>query len=109
MLEPILGSKNAERVLMFVLARNQGYAREIARFYGADPDSIHKQLTRLEAGVVLVSKPEGRTRIYRFNPRYSFLKELQSLLNKALTFFPQDEQERLLVFRRRPRRSGKPL
>jgi DNA-binding MarR family transcriptional regulator len=109
MLEPILGSKNAERVLMFVLARDQGYAREIARFYGADPDSIHKQLARLEAGGVLVSKSEGRTRIYRFNPRYSFLKELQSLLNKALTFYPQDEQERLLVFRRRPRRSGKPL
>lgn len=109
MLEPILGSKNAERVLMFILARDQGYTREIARFSGADPDSIQKQLVRLELGGLLVSKSEGRTRLYRFNPRYSFLKELKALLNKALTFYPQDERERLTVVRRRPRRKGKPL
>ena len=109
MLEPILGSKNAERVLVFILARDQGYTREIARFSGADPDSVQKQLVRLELGGLLVSKSEGRTRLYRFNPRYSFLKELKALLNKALTFYPPDEQERLTVVRRRPRRKGKPL
>lgn len=109
MLEPILGSKNAERVLMFILARDQGYTREIARFSGADPDSVQKQLVRLELGGLLVSKSEGRTRLYRFNPRYSFLKELKALLNKALTFYPPDEQEKLTVVRRRPRRKGKPL
>lgn len=109
MLEPILGSKNAERVLMFILARDQGYTREIARFSGADPDSVQKQLVRLELGGLLVGKSEGRTRLYRFNPRYSFLKELKALLNKALTFYPPDEQERLTVVRRRPRRKGKPL
>jgi len=109
MLEPILGSKNAERVLMFILARDQGYTREIAKFSGADPDSVQKQLVRLELGGLLISKSEGRTRLYRFNPRYSFLKELKALLNKALTFYPPDEQERLTVVRRRPRRKGKPL
>lgn len=109
MLEPILGSKNAERVLMYILTRDQGYTREIARFWGADPDSIQKQLARLERGGVLDSKSEGRTRIYRMNPRYSFLKELKALLSKALSFYPPDEQERLLVVRRRPRRNGKPL
>lgn len=109
MLEPILGSKNAERVLMYILARDQGYARGIARFFGADPDSTQKQLSRLELGGVLVSKLEGRTRLYRFNPRYSFLKELKALLNKALLFYPPEETERILVVRRRPRRPGKPL
>lgn len=109
MLEPILGSKNAERVLLYLLARQQGYTREIARFWEADPDSVHKQLVRLERGGVLDSKSAGRTRIYRFNPRYSFLKELKNLLSKALSFYPQNEQDRLLVFRRRPRRKDKPL
>jgi hypothetical protein len=42
MLEPLLGSTNAERVLIFILARNEGYAREIARFFDADADSIQK-------------------------------------------------------------------
>lgn len=109
MLEPILGSQNAERVLMYILARDQGYTREIARFFGADPDSTQKQLVRLELGGILVSKSEGKTRLYRFNPRYSFLKEMKALLNKALLFYPPEEQERLLVVRRRPRRQGKPL
>ena len=109
MLEPLLGSRNAERVLMYISARDQGYARAIARFCGADPDSIQKQLARLELGGILMSKSEGRTRLYSFNPRYAFLKELKALLGKAVLFYPPDEQEKLLVFRRRPRRRGKPL
>ena len=109
MLEPILGSKNAERVLLFMLARDEGYAREIARYSGADPDSVQKQLVKFELGGLLVSKSVGKTRLYRFNPRYSFLKELKALLNKALSFYPPDERERLTVVRRRPRRNGKPL
>ncbi len=109
MLEPLLGSTNAERVLIFILVRKEGYIREIARFFGSDPDSIQKQLAKLETGGILVSRPAGRTRLYSFNPRYPFLKELKALLEKALTFYPQEEQEQLLMNRRRPRRHGKPL
>jgi predicted transcriptional regulator len=109
MIEPILGSTNAERVLLFLLARDQGYTREIARFWGSDADSIQKQLAKLERGGVLDSRSVGRTRLYRFNPRYSFLKELKALLNKTLLFYPSNEQESLLVVRRRPRRKDKPL
>jgi len=109
MLEPILGSVNSERVLVFILARNQGYAREIARFYGSDPDSIQKQLSKLEAGGVLISRQSGRTIPYEFNPRYPFLTELRSLLQKALDSYPPPQREQLLLNRRRPRRRGKPL
>ncbi|OVE74799.1 transcriptional regulator, partial [bacterium E08(2017)] len=55
------------------------------------------------------SRSEGRTRLYRFNPRYSFLKELKALLSKALSFYPEDERETLTIVRRRPRRKDKPL
>jgi len=109
MIETILGSKNAERVLLYILAREQGYTREIARFWNSDADSIHKQLVRLEGGGVLFSTSLGRTIVYSFNPRYSFLKELKALLNKALSFYPKDEQDALLIVRRRPRRKDKPL
>ena len=109
MLEPLLGSLNAERVLLFVLARGEGYASEIAKFFDTDLYGIQKQLDKFETGGVMASKKAGRTRLYRFNPRYSFLKELKALLNRALQFYSKDEQERLLVVRRRPRRRGKPL
>jgi hypothetical protein len=108
MLEPILGSESSERVLIFILARNQGYATEIARFFGSKLYAIQKQLDKFELGGVLVSRTAGRTRLYEFNPRYPFLKELKSLLEKALSYYPEVEQERLLMNRRRPRRRGKP-
>ncbi len=107
-LEPILGSLNAERVLVYILARGEGYAREIARFFGADPDSIQKQLAKLEAGGVLATKQVGRTVLYQFSPRYAFQPELRSLLEKALSFYPEEERERLMMARQRPRRRGKP-
>ena len=109
MLEPLLGSTNAERVLVFILTRNEGYTREIARVVGGDPDSIQKQLAKFESGGVLVSRTAGKTRLYSFNPRYPFLKELKSLLEKALSFYPEQEREALIMNRRRPRRRGKPL
>jgi len=56
-----------------------------------------------------VSRTAGRTRLYSFNPRYPFLKELRSLLEKALSFYPEEEREELMMSRRRPRSRGKPL
>lgn len=109
MLEPLLGSVNAERCLLFILAREEGYASEMAKFFDTNLYGIQKQLDKLETGGVLASYKAGRTRLYRFNSRYSFLRELRALLEKALAFYPPEAQERLRVVRRRPRRRGKPL
>jgi len=107
MLETLLGSKNAERVLIFVFARGEGYAREIAQYYQTDLKPIQNQLEKFEAGGVLVSRLVGNTRPYTFNPRYYFLAELKSLLSKALAAYPPEEQERMQMNRRRPRGRGK--
>jgi len=109
MLASLFGSKNAERVLIFLSARGEGYAREIARFFETDLKSIQKQLDKLEVAGILSSREVGRTRPYTFNPRYPFLAELKSLLEKALTFYPEDEREKLVMNRRRPRGKGKAL
>ncbi|RLE02738.1 MAG: ArsR family transcriptional regulator [Bacteroidetes bacterium] len=109
MLEPIVGSKSSEQVFIFLIARNEGYATEIAKFFGADLYAIQKQLERLENSEVLVSKKIGRTRVYQFNPRYPFLKEFKGLLERVLSFYPDDIQENLVMNRRRPRKKDKPL
>jgi hypothetical protein len=109
MLKPLLGSENTERVLIFILARDEGYATDIARFNKTDLYGIQKQLDKLEIGGVLVSRTAGRTRLYSLNPRYPFLNELKNLLEKALSFYPVGQREALLMDRRRPRRRGKPL
>jgi predicted transcriptional regulator len=109
MLEPLFSTINRERVLMFLLARGEGYAREIAGFFDTGLSPIQNQLEILEYGGILVSRSVGRTRLYNFNPRYAFLSELKALLEKALTFYPEEERERLTMTRKRPRRKDKPL
>ncbi len=109
MLEPIVGSKSSEQVFIFLVARENGYATEIARFFDADLYAIQRQLERLENAEVLVSKKVGRTRVYQFNPRYAFLKELKTLLTSVLDYYPDDVKEELIMNRRRPRKKDKPL
>jgi predicted ArsR family transcriptional regulator len=109
MLVSLFGTENSERVLIFLLARNEGYAREIAQLFDTNLYSIQRQLDKLEAGGVLVSRTAGRTRLYQFNPRYPFLNELKQLLQKALSFYPEEVRESLVMNRRRPRKRDKPL
>jgi DNA-binding transcriptional ArsR family regulator len=108
MLEGLLGTANREKVLLFLLAREEGYPREVASFYDTDLRSIQNQFEKLEAGGVVYSRKVGNTRLYEFNPRYPFLDELRPLLEKALSFYPESERERLTMNRKRPRRAGKP-
>lgn len=109
MLEPLFGSKNCERVLLYIHVRGEGYPREIARFFEVDYRPVRNQLEKLEAGGILRSRTVGKTRLYSFNPRWPLRGELEALLAKLLVFCPEDLRERLLVYRRRPRRAGKPL
>lgn len=109
MLEGLLGTVNREKVLLFLLVRGECYPREVARFFDTDLRTMQNQLEKLEAGGVVFSRMVGTTRIYSFNPRYPFLEELKSLLEKALSFYPDEERDRLMLGRRRPRRKGKPL
>jgi len=109
MLEAVLGSINAERVLLFLAAREQGYATEIARTFSTDLSPIQKQLERMERDGLLINQKVGNTRVYSFNPRYAFVDEVKQLMEKALTMCPEETREVLLYDRRRPRRKGKAL
>ena len=109
MLESLFGSVNRERVLIFISARGEGYAREIADFYDTDLSPIQNQLDRLEAGNIFISKKQGKTRVYQYNPRFPFLKQLRAFIDKVIEFLPEKERERLVMVRKRPRRKGKPL
>jgi hypothetical protein len=76
MLEPLLGSTNAERSLLFVSARTEGYASEIAKYYDTDLYGIQKQLDKLNRARPC-ERQVGRSRLYSLSPRYAFLPELK--------------------------------
>jgi DNA-binding transcriptional ArsR family regulator len=109
MLEPLLESTAKEKILLYLYTHGESYPREIARSLGAYVTAIQYQLAKLEDGGVLYSKLRGRIRLFGFNPRYPFKKELEALLAKALSFVPEAERDRLYRPRLRPRRTGKPL
>ena len=108
MLKVLLGSKDKELVLQYLLSKNEGYASKIARFFNLNPSQISKQLEALENGGVLVGFQVGRARLYRFNPRYYFLPELKALLLKAREAYPEELRDSLKYNRTAPRRKDKP-
>lgn len=108
-IEGILGNINKERCLQFIVARSEGYAREISDFYETSLSPIQNQLDKLEKNNILYSEPKGKTILYKLNPRYPFINELTSLINKTLEFLTEADYEKLVNNRRRPRRKGKLL
>lgn len=109
MLEAVLGTPSAERVLLYLAAREEGYASDIARTFSVEPNPIRGQLERMERDGLLISREVGRTRVYSFNPRYAFLKEVTAMMERALELAPKSIREELLMNRRRPRKKNKPL
>jgi len=109
MLEAIVGSVAAEKVLLYLQNYEQAYGREIAATFDMAQSQVQKQLLKLESGGVLVSRLAGRTRLYQWNPRNPLVAPLRALLSVALGSLPAPEQQRYFRQRTRPRRSGKAL
>lgn len=109
MLEVIFGNNTAEKILFFILAYGDGYAKKMADIFNMSVNGIQQQLRRMENGGVLVGQLKGNTRLYTFNPRCLYLKELKTLISKAYEFLPEKEKDKYYRMRTRPRRAGKPL
>ena len=91
MLESLFESDKKEKILFYLYAHGEGYAREIARTFRFNLNTVQNQLQNLENQGVLYSQMKGKVRIFRFNPRYPFRNELQALLKKAIMYLPEDE------------------
>lgn len=105
----LLGSETAEKVLLYLESYGAGYPRGIAVNFELPVSQVQRQLERFEREGILVSRLIGKTREYRWNPRYLFLEELSALLKKALGNLPDGYQQNHFRDRKRPRRKGKPL
>ena len=109
MLEGLLGNITIEKILFFLYVYGEGYPLGMARTFGVSVNGIQQQLKRLENGGVVASRLVGKVRLYTFNPRYPFLKELKELVAQAYEFVPEKEKDKYFRMRKRPRRAGKPL
>jgi hypothetical protein len=108
-LEAVVGSAAAEKVLLYLQSYEQAYGREIAATFQIANSQVQKQLLKLESGGLLVSRLIGRTRLYQWNPRNPLVSPLRAFLAVALDSLPVNEQQQYFRKRTRPRRSGKAL
>ena len=109
LLKGVFGTESAEKVLFYIQNYGSGHPRGIATTFEMPVSQVLRQLERFEREGLLVSRLVGRTREYRFNPRYLFLDEISAVLEKALVSLPESFQEKYFRQRMRPRRKGKAL
>ncbi len=108
-LEAVFGNRTAASVLLFLENYDSGYASRIAQTYDIPLYAVQKQLQRLEAAAVLVSRKVGRTRVFEFNPRNPMTERLRLFLAAELKALPENITAKHFRERQRPRRTGKRL
>ena len=89
----LFGNPNIEKILLFLLVNEKCYATQLCQSLRGSLTPIQQALLRLEKGNILTSTLEGKTRLFRFNPRYPFLRELQTLLKEGYHQLPLHDQQ----------------
>jgi DNA-binding transcriptional MocR family regulator len=107
MLEPLFESDKKEKILFYLYSHGEGYAREIARAFRFNLNTVQNQLQNLESHGILYSRLKGTMRIFCFNPRYPFREELEALLKKAIMYLPEDEVRKYYWPHGPPRGTGR--
>jgi len=108
-LEAIFGNRSAAQTLLFLEAYGSGHPARIAATYDVPLNPIYRQLRRLEANGLLVSRTVGRTRVFEFNMRNPTVRNLRAFLAAELEMLPEAELKAYYRQRQRPRRTGKQL
>lgn len=99
MLQALFGNKTIERILIFLFVNSKCYGTQLHRALNAPLTPIQKALLRLEKGGVITSYYEGKTRLFRFNPAFPVLPELEQLLKKTYTLLSANEKKDYFVVR----------
>lgn len=93
MLEALFGNKNIQNILLFLFVNGKCYGTQLSKNLKAPLTPLQKALHRLEKGDLITSYYEGKTRLYRFNPTFPLLNELEQLLKKTYTLLPASEKK----------------
>lgn len=93
MIESLVGSKNVERILIFLLVNERCYGAQLQRLLKTPLTPIQKALMRMQKAGIVISYYEGKTRMFQLNPVYPLLSELERLLRKAYSLLPLQEKK----------------
>ncbi len=109
MLDKILGSEIAMKIMLHLVHYNEIYPSAVAKDYELTLSAVQKQFARFEEAGILVSKLVGRTRVYFFNKKSKAATKFYELVKVYYDGLSLKDKEKIFSERRRPRRSGKPI
>lgn len=109
MLDKILGSEIAMKIMFHLVHYNEIYPSAVAKDYELTLSAVQKQFARFEEAGVLVSKRVGKTRVYLFNKKSKAAVKLFELIKIYYDGLSVKDKEMIFSERRRPRRPGKPV
>ena len=102
------GGAGRTRVLLALRLLSESYPRELARVLAMPFSTVVKALRSLERDGLVAGRLLGRTHVFRLDPRYFALADLERFLLRLSE--PEFElRDRVAALRRRPRRAAKPL
>lgn len=109
MLEKILGSDTAMKIMLHLVHYGEIYPSAVAKDYEISLSAVQKQFERFEEAGVLVSKLVGKTRVYFFNKKSPIVRPFMDLVKVYYDGLSLEDKEIIFSTRRRPRRAGKPV
>lgn len=107
MLDKILGSEIAMKIMLHLVHYNEIYPSAVAKDYKLTLSAVQKQFERFEDAGVLVSKLVGRTRVYSFNKKSKAALRFYDFIKIYYDGLSIKDKETIFSSRRRPRRPGK--
>jgi DNA-binding transcriptional ArsR family regulator len=109
MLDKILGSDIAMKIMLHLVHYEEIYPSAVAKDYELTLSAVQKQFARFEEAGILVSKLVGRTRVYMFNKKSKAAVKFYELVKIYYDGLTLKDKEKIFSERRRPRRPGKPI
>jgi Family of unknown function (DUF6314) len=93
MLAALFGNKNIERILTFLFVNEKCYGTQLKRQLNISLTPVQKALLRLEKGGIILSFYEGKTRVYKFNPGFPLIDEIEKILKKNYTMMSSHDKK----------------
>ncbi|REG91502.1 winged helix-turn-helix domain-containing protein [Algoriphagus antarcticus] len=85
MLDSLVTSKTRIKLLLkFFSHANSSYLRSLAKEFDESTNSVRVELNRLAEAGLLVSKEEGKTKLYKANEEHPFFNEIKNMVSKFL-------------------------
>jgi len=109
MLDKILGSETAMKIMLHLYHYGEIYPSAVAKDYQISQSAVQKQFERFEEAGILISKLVGKTRQYAFNKKSPLAKPFIELIKVYYDSLSLEDKENIFGERRRPRRAGKPV